>query len=74
MKPTPYSLVHRAGMAALVLSLALASGCKQFLNVAQQGQLGEDAIKADPTAAHKLVDGVYNMLYLSGFDLNVNNL
>jgi hypothetical protein len=72
MKPTQYTLVRRAGMAALVLSLALASGCKQFLEVSPQGQLSEDAIKADPAAAQKLVDGVYNAMYLGGFGPDVH--
>jgi tetratricopeptide (TPR) repeat protein len=72
MKPTQYPLVRRAGMAALALSLALASGCKQFLEVAPQGQLSEEAIKADPAAAQRLVDGVYNALYLGGFGPDVN--
>jgi tetratricopeptide (TPR) repeat protein len=72
MKPTQYTLVRRAGMAALALSLALASGCKQFLEVPPQGQLSEDAIRSDPAAAQKLVDGVYNAMYLGGFGPDVH--
>ncbi len=74
MLPTHYALVRRAGTAALALSLALASGCKQYLDVAPQGQLSEDAIRSDPAAAQKLVDGVYNALYLGGFGPDVNGL
>ncbi|MVN78637.1 RagB/SusD family nutrient uptake outer membrane protein [Hymenobacter sp. HMF4947] len=73
MKPTHFTIVRRAGTAALALSLAVASGCKTFLDVAPQGQLSEEAIKADPAAAQKLVDGVYDALYLSGgFGADVN--
>ncbi|MFD1468521.1 RagB/SusD family nutrient uptake outer membrane protein [Hymenobacter caeli] len=72
MKSSSLSLGRRAGVAALAVSLAVASGCKQFLDVAPQGQLSEDAIKADPAAAQKLVDGVYNALYLGGFGPDVS--
>ncbi len=72
MKSTPYSLVRRAGTAALALSLAVASGCKQFLDVAPQGQLSTAAIQSDPAAAQKLVDGVYDVLYLGGFGADIN--
>ena len=61
------ALPRRAGTAALALSLALVSGCKDYLDVAPQGQLSEDAIRNDPGAAQKLVDGVYNAMYLGGF-------
>jgi len=63
-----------AGVAALTLSLALFSGCKDFLEVAPQGQLSEDAIRADPAAAQKLVDGVYNVRYLGGLGADVSGL
>ena len=72
MKPTQFVGPRRAGVAALALSLALFSGCKDFLDVAPQGQLSEDAIRTDPTAAQKLVDGVYNVLYLGGFGADVS--
>lgn len=74
MKPTYFSIGRRAGTAALALSLVVASGCKNFLDVAPQGQLSEDAIKTDPAAAQKLVDGVYNALYFGGFGPDVNGL
>ena len=60
MKPYFSAFPHRAGTAALALTLALASGCKDYLDVPPQGQLSEDAIRTDPAAAQKLVDGVYN--------------
>ncbi len=74
MKPTPFSTGRRAGTAALALALVVASGCKNFLEVAPQGQLSEDAIRTDPAAAQKLVDGVYNALYFGGFGPDVNGL
>ncbi len=74
MKPTYFSIGRRAGTAALALALVVASGCKNFLDVAPQGQLSEDAIKTDPAAAQKLVDGVYNALYFGGFGPDVNGL
>ncbi|MFC7666215.1 RagB/SusD family nutrient uptake outer membrane protein [Hymenobacter humi] len=65
---------RRVGTAALALTLALASGCKDFLDVPPQGQLSEDAIRTDPAAAQKLVDGVYNAMYLGGFDADMHGL
>ncbi|GAC1368282.1 MAG: RagB/SusD family nutrient uptake outer membrane protein [Hymenobacter sp.] len=74
MKPTISAFTRRAGTAALALSLVMASGCKDYLNVAPQGQLSEDAIRNDPGAAQKLVDGVYNAMYLGGFGPDVHGL
>ena len=74
MNPIFSALSRRAGTAALALSLALVSGCKDFLDVAPQGQLSEDAIRNDPGAAQKLVDGVYNAMYLGGFGPDVHGL
>ena len=68
------ALPRRASTAALALSLALVSGCKEYLDVAPQGQLTEDAIRTDPGAAQKLVDGLYNVLYLGGFGDDINGL
>ena len=65
MKPYFFAFTRRAGTAALALSLALVSGCKDYLDVAPQGQLGTDVI--DPSTAQKLIDGVYNSMYLGGF-------
>ncbi|MGY2132080.1 RagB/SusD family nutrient uptake outer membrane protein [Hymenobacter sp. HD11105] len=70
----PTSFPRRAGTAALALTLAIVSGCKDFLDVAPQGQLSEDAIRTDPAAAQKLVDGVYNVMYLGGFGPDVHGL
>ncbi|MCC3154371.1 RagB/SusD family nutrient uptake outer membrane protein [Hymenobacter sp. BT770] len=74
MKTFSYAFTRRAGTAALALSLALVSGCKDFLDVAPQGQLSEDAIRTDPGAAQKLVDGVYNAMYLGGFGPDIHGL
>jgi hypothetical protein len=65
---------RRAGSAALALSLALVSGCKDFLDVPPQGQLSEAAIRNDPAAAQRLVDGVYNAMYLGGFGPDTHGL
>ena len=72
MKPYSSALPRRAGTAALALSLALVSGCKDFLDVPPQGQLSGDAI--DPSTAQKLVDGVYNTMYQGGFGPDVHGL
>ncbi|MBC6605411.1 RagB/SusD family nutrient uptake outer membrane protein [Hymenobacter sp. BT188] len=69
----PTSLPRRAGTAALALALVMVSGCKDFLDVAPQGQLSEDAIRNDPAAAQKLVDGVYNVMYIGGFDPDIHS-
>lgn len=74
MKPNFSAFPRRAGTAALALSLALVSGCKDFLDVPPQGQLSEDAIRNDPAAAQKLVDGVYNAMYLGGFGPDTHGL
>ncbi len=74
MKTFPFLLARRVGTVALAAALALVSSCKSFLDVAPQGQLSEDAIKTDPAAAQKLVDGVYNSLYFGGFGPDVNGL
>ena len=63
---------RRAGTAALALSLALVSGCKDYLDVAPQGQLSGDTV--DPGTAQKLVDGVYNAMYQGGFGNDVHGL
>jgi tetratricopeptide (TPR) repeat protein len=65
---------RRAGTAVLALTLAIASGCKDYLDVPPQGQLSEEAIRTDPAAAQKLVDGVYNAMYLGGFGPDVHGL
>ncbi|OWP62055.1 RagB/SusD family nutrient uptake outer membrane protein [Hymenobacter amundsenii] len=62
-------------LAALGLVLtAGAVSCKDFLDVAPQGLLTEDQIKTDPSAAQKLVDGVYNVMYLGGFGADIHGL
>ena len=74
MNPYFSAFPRRAGTAALALSLALVSGCKDFLDVPPQGQLSEAAIRNDPGAAQKLVDGVYNAMYLGGFGPDTHGL
>ncbi|MBC7922977.1 MAG: RagB/SusD family nutrient uptake outer membrane protein [Ferruginibacter sp.] len=64
----------RLGAAALGLALAVVSGCGDFLDVPPQGQLTEEQIRTDPDAARKLVDGVYNIMYLGGFGEDVHSL
>ena len=72
MNPIISAFSRRAGTAALALSLAMVSGCKEFLDVAPQGQLSSDTI--DPATAQKLVDGVYNSMYLGGFGPDTHGL
>ncbi|WP_083320720.1 RagB/SusD family nutrient uptake outer membrane protein [Hymenobacter glacialis] len=72
MNPHISAISRRAGTAALALSLAMVSGCKDFLDVAPQGQLSSETI--DPATAQKLVDGVYNSLYLGGFGPDTHGL
>ena len=72
MNPHFSAFSRRAGTAALALSLALVSGCKDYLDVAPQGQIGADVI--DAATAQKLVDGVYNAMYLGGFGPDTHGL
>ncbi|WP_081867739.1 RagB/SusD family nutrient uptake outer membrane protein [Hymenobacter sp. IS2118] len=72
MKSNSHIFSRRAGTAALALSLAMVSGCKDFLDVPPQGQLGTEMI--DPATAQKLVDGVYNSMYLGGFGADTHGL
>jgi hypothetical protein len=75
MKAIATTLSRRFYLAALGLALtAGAVGCKDFLEVAPQGQLTEDQIRTDPAAAQKLVDGVYNTMYLGGFGPDIHGL
>ncbi|SNC61496.1 Starch-binding associating with outer membrane [Hymenobacter gelipurpurascens] len=75
MKAITTIISRRVYLAALGLALtAGAVGCKDFLEVAPQGQLTEDQIRTDPAAAQKLVDGVYNAMYLGGFGPDIHGL
>ncbi|QJX48888.1 RagB/SusD family nutrient uptake outer membrane protein [Hymenobacter taeanensis] len=75
MKAIATTISRRFYLAALGLALtAGAVGCKDFLEVAPQGQLTEDQIRTDPAAAQKLVDGVYNTMYLGGFGPDIHGL
>ena len=50
-------------------TIAGATGCKKtFLEVDPQGQVTETQALKDPTAADKVVGGVYTSLYFGGFD------
>ncbi len=52
----------------LLPALLIMGGCKKtFLDVDPQGQTTEVLALTDPTAADKLVGGVYNTLYFGGF-------
>lgn len=56
-----------ASMAAI--TVAAATSCKKtFLEVDPQGQVTETQALKDPTAADKVVGGVYTSLYFGGFD------
>ncbi|TDH23067.1 RagB/SusD family nutrient uptake outer membrane protein [Segetibacter sp. 3557_3] len=53
----------------LAVPLLMVAGCsKKFLEIDPQGQLTEVQALRDPEAANQLVGGVYNTLYLGGFD------
>ncbi len=57
-----------------LLVFALGAGltaCNDFLTTPPQGQIGVDAVQADPAAAQNLVTGVYNIMWeggMHGFD------
>ncbi|NRF41595.1 RagB/SusD family nutrient uptake outer membrane protein [Pedobacter foliorum] len=53
----------------IFIALVVISGCKKsFLDVEPQGNLTEEQALKDPDAAEKMVGGVYNTLYMGGFD------
>ena len=52
----------------LLATVSLGSCKKSFLEVDPQGQTTEVLALTDPSAAAKLVGGVYNTLYFGGFD------
>ena len=53
----------------ILLATVILSSCKKsFLEVDPQGQTTEVLALTDPSAAAKLVGGVYNTLYFGGFD------
>lgn len=43
--------------------LLLAGSCDNYLDVAPQGQIDEEAIRQDPSVAQDLVTGVYNIMF-----------
>lgn len=52
----------------LATALMLGACSKNFLEVPPQGQITEELALTDPDVASKMVGGVYNTLYLGGFD------
>ncbi|MBD1392863.1 RagB/SusD family nutrient uptake outer membrane protein [Mucilaginibacter glaciei] len=50
------------------------SACKNYLEVAPQGQITQDQIANDPTQAKNLVTGIYNVFYIGGFDPDITSL
>ncbi|MCK7557442.1 RagB/SusD family nutrient uptake outer membrane protein [Chitinophaga sedimenti] len=53
---------------------ALATGCgKKFLNIAPQGAVTEEEIRNNPNAAQDLVNGVYNIMWIGGFEPDINS-
>ena len=71
--PATPTLTRRLATAVLVLALAGASGCQDYLEVPPQGLLSEAAIRTDPAAAQRLVDGVYNIFYIGGFGPDITS-
>lgn len=55
-----------------LITLLFACG-KSFLNIAPQGAVTEEEIRNNPTAALDLVNGVYNILWIGGFEPDVNS-
>ena len=53
---------------ALIAAFAVNGCSKGFLNVPPQGSITESQALQDPNAADQLVGGIYNTLYLGGFD------
>lgn len=55
----------------IVLSVVGITACDDFLDTPPQGQIGEEAVRNDPTAAQSLVTGIYNSMWnggMHGFD------
>lgn len=50
----------------------LPTSCKDFMDIPPQGQISEEEIKNNPNAAYDLVNGVYNTMWLGGFDPDVH--
>lgn len=49
------------------------SACKNYLDVAPQGQITQDQIANDPAQAKNLVTGIYNVFYIGGFDPDITS-
>lgn len=65
------SYIRTLGLASVLMILAPA--CKDFLEVAPQGQITEDEIRSNPQAAQDLVTGVYNVMWIGGFGPDVHS-
>ncbi|UYQ91881.1 RagB/SusD family nutrient uptake outer membrane protein [Chitinophaga horti] len=56
-------------------ALVLFAGCgDKFLNIAPQGAITEEEIRNNPRAAQDLVNGVYNIMWIGGFEPDINSL
>lgn len=65
---------YPALFSASVLLLLLLSTCKNQLDVDPQGVTAETDLINDPNAASNLVTGVYNVLWIGGFEPDINSL
>ncbi|SFT13590.1 RagB/SusD family nutrient uptake outer membrane protein [Mucilaginibacter polytrichastri] len=50
------------------------NACKNYLDVAPQGQITQAQIITDPVQASNLVTGIYNVFYNGGFDPDIESL
>lgn len=55
-------------------AMALPSCGNKFLDIPPQGAVTEEEIRNNPGAATDLVNGVYNILWIGGFEPDVNSL
>ncbi len=62
------------GSLLVIAGVLFTIACKKYLDVPPQGQLTEDEIKKDPSAAGRLVNGVYNVLWLGDFGPDIHGL
>jgi hypothetical protein len=61
--------------AGLIAGLAmLINACKNYLDVKPQGVTSQDQLITDPNAATNLVTGVYNILWIGGFEPDIHSL
>jgi hypothetical protein len=69
--------IYSRRMTMLLTGAVILSGtlhaCKNYLDVAPQGQVTQDQIAADPAQAKNLVTGIYNVFYIGGFDPDIDS-